>query len=235
MSSSPAGACAWPRLTSRPWKAGVVRAFTSRVNCSTSMASRADSTSRRPGPRVGWPARRWRSLDHSTGSRVPRKDPARPASDLRERDKPFFRRRFESSFHALPNEAQSTRVQRLVRQNELTPLRFAQTALHEIEVNPFVSAVDLIPHNGMPGMGEMNANLMFATSARPQAKERIGRLIPCESRQPNVIRDRGRAVRPNPILDRDRTLFISPQGRLDPSLRLSYPTMNDGQVLFQNS
>ena len=82
--------------------------------------------------------------------------------------------RFAPKLHRLapPLKLQRARVQRVIRQNQLHPLLVRQPPLHQCEIQIRIAAVNLVAHDGMTDVREMNTNLMFATRARKQTEQR---------------------------------------------------------------
>src|SRR5580765_2251350 len=102
-------------------------------------------------------------------------------------------------------------MQGVVFEHQSLPLLAAQRTSHEVQVAERVGTVDLVSHDGMAQMGQMDANLVFAPGQGP---------CPHPGKRPasaNELREclkmsHGRsAVGPNPVLDRNRALLILAQ------------------------
>ena len=63
-------------------------------------------------------------------------------------------------------------MQSVVRQNEPGALVIGQPVFHEREIEIGIAAIDLIAHDGMAEVREVQADLMFAAGERANAKER---------------------------------------------------------------
>ena len=67
-----------------------------------------------------------------------------------------------------PGKPEFGGVQRVKRENQAARLFQGQTSAHEIQVASLVGAINLIAHERMPPVREMNAQLMFASRVRAQ-------------------------------------------------------------------
>ena len=91
--------------------------------------------------------------------------------------------RFATELHrpAPPLESQRARVQRMIPQDQLRPLFVRQSPFHQRQIQIHVAAVNLVAHDGMPDMREVDADLVFATRARKKAEERKTHLTPARA------------------------------------------------------
>jgi hypothetical protein len=60
----------------------------------------------------------------------------------------------------------------LVRQNQLPPLLRYQPVLNQRQIEILITSVKLITHDRMTYMGQMNADLVFATGTRRDTEKR---------------------------------------------------------------
>jgi hypothetical protein len=75
---------------------------------------------------------------------------------------------------AAPLESNFARVQGMVRQDQPPPLFRRQTVLHERQIQVLVAPIQLVAHNRMPEVRQMNPYLVLAPGVRPHEQERKG-------------------------------------------------------------
>ena len=109
----------------------------------------------------------------------------------------------------------------VVCKNQAGALRFGQAAFDEGQITFLVAAVNLVANDGMAEVGEVDAELVFATGAGDQAQQRKRgwRIKPArgDARPTNggnkpaldkKIRLRGRAIGADAILDGDAAVLV---------------------------
>src|SRR5947208_16962121 len=72
------------------------------------------------------------------------------------RRKPGFRLRGESELGVPPDEANASRVQRVMRQNEPHPLLVGKPILDQRHIYIFITAVQLVADDAVANVGEVN-------------------------------------------------------------------------------
>lgn len=65
-----------------------------------------------------------------------------------------------------PMKLQAAGVQGVLRQDQPRTLLAGQTSFNQGEIQVRIATVEFVPHNGMPKMRQMDANLVFAASPR---------------------------------------------------------------------
>lgn len=83
----------------------------------------------------------------------------------------FFGNAGEFHFGAAPAEAHAGGVEGLVGEDELGALLGGEPVFDEGEVAVFVGAVDFIADDGVAGVGQMDADLVFAAGLRADVEE----------------------------------------------------------------
>ena len=83
----------------------------------------------------------------------------------------LFRDAGEFHFGAAPLEADAGGVEGLVGKDELGALLGGETIFDEGEVAIFVGAGDFIADDGVAGVGQMDADLVFAAGVRTDVEE----------------------------------------------------------------
>jgi hypothetical protein len=73
-----------------------------------------------------------------------------------------------------PGKLKSPGVESVVRKDEALALGVGEPVLHEGEIQIRVATVNLVPHDGMADMGEVESDLMFAASEGAKSKQREG-------------------------------------------------------------
>ena len=75
---------------------------------------------------------------------------------------------------AAPLEAHLARVQRVVRQDQPPPLLRRQTVLHQRQIQILVASIQLVAHDRMPDVRQVNPDLVLAPRLRPHEQEGEG-------------------------------------------------------------
>ena len=70
-----------------------------------------------------------------------------------------------------PAEAQSLGVQRVIGEKQLMLVRLSQSTHDEAQIDLLVRTVNFVTHDGMAGVGQVNANLVLAPVLRSDATE----------------------------------------------------------------
>lgn len=120
------------------------------------------------------------------------------------------------------------RVKRVIGQKQLLEFGICQCTPHEREVEVLVAAVELVTDDGVPAVGEMYSNLVFAACPGNDSKECE---IACVSRESADNPEFGqslRAVGPHAILNRHSTELVSAQRRVNEGAVRGHAPSNDG-------
>ena len=117
-------------------------------------------------------------------------------------------------------------------ENQGLSLGFGQSFLDEREVQFFVSAVDLVAHDGMPQVIQVNPDLMFASCSGEDPKEGEGPFGTHETLIDQEIGLSFSAIGPNAVLDRKTTVEVFAQRCVDGSPGLRYMSVDDGEVFL---
>jgi hypothetical protein len=143
---------------------------------------------------------------------------------------PRFRRGGEVVSAVAPLELETARVKRLPGKNQVRALRVGETVFHERQITVGVAAVHFIADNGMANVSEVNAKLMFAAGAGPEAHECKGRIG--KSFFDGVFSLRGCAVGADTVLNSYGAGFIAAQRSINDSLRRDDVAVDDGEIFF---
>ena len=144
----------------------------------------------------------------------------------------FFGGAGEFHFGSAPLEADAGSMEGLVGQNELGALLGGESAFDEGEVAIFVGAIDFIADDGVAGVGEVDADLVFAAGLRPDVEEGIGLAFAGETLLDGVFGDGGGAVRADAVFDYDGAFFIFAEGTVQNGVIGGGPAVDDGEIFF---
>ena len=111
-------------------------------------------------------------------------------------------------------EADAGGVEGLVGEDELGALRRGEPVFDEGEVAVFVGAVDFIADDGVAGVGEMDADLVFAASLGADVDEGKEPIFAGETLLDGVFGRGGGAVGADTIFDHDAAFFIFAKGAI---------------------
>lgn len=114
----------------------------------------------------------------------------------------------------------------------LFPVQFTR---HQIEVEGLVTPVKLVPHDRMPHMRQMDADLMLSPRFWRNPQQRILPPIPVPAQQSFPLRSGRGTVRPNTILDRDDAERIGSEWFVDDAVRCLNMAVDDGEVVFHDT
>lgn len=122
----------------------------------------------------------------------------------------------------------------LVRQKKLFPHVFIEPPFDQGQIEQFIRAIKLVPHQGMPEMGKVNPDLML--SSRLQLNEEMGEFstVSLEPGQGTEVGDGEGAVFTDSILDGYRAGLVRAQREFDCGDRWIRPAMYQGFILLAN-
>src|SRR6478736_7292657 len=112
---------------------------------------------------------------------------------------------------AAPSEAHGTRVQSVIRQNQLRSLLIRQTAFDQCQIECLIPAVNLVAHDGMTQVREMEADLMLAPGTREEPEQGERDCAASKMLFQPELRLRRRPIRAHAILDGHRTTLVFAQ------------------------
>lgn len=134
----------------------------------------------------------------------------------------------------VPGKRERLRVKGVIRQEQRGALLIAQAAFHEVQVMVLIAAVELVAHDGMAEVREVDANLVLASGERVNGEKRELALVATEGLQ-NLELGAGKcAVIADAVLDRHRALFVPAQRRFDVTCLRRHRTVDYGEILFAN-
>ena len=147
-------------------------------------------------------------------------------------------------------------MKRMVGEQQPRALRGRQPILHQSQIQVLVAAVDFVPHDRMPQVRKVNADLMLAPGAWNDAEqgERIVGLgrgafrVAIGSRRVGGRRSGGtpkssfdgkpglrrRAIGSHAIFDHHPTVFVLPERRVNESGILPEVAMGDGEIFLRH-
>ena len=110
-------------------------------------------------------------LNHIHGGRQSSPGSSRENSQRGEFSKPSFRFARKLRRPSAPGESDRAGVQSVMGQNELNFLLRGQPVFHQRQIQILVATVNFVAHDGVAEMREVDADLMFATSARDNSQQ----------------------------------------------------------------
>lgn len=140
----------------------------------------------------------------------------------------------------------------MIWQNQFHPLLVCQSPFHQCEIQVHITAINLVTHDGMTDVREVDADLVFATRARQKAEEREipptrpvarprsirwgeGRgqgQLTHKTPLRRILRLRRRSIHAHAILDCHDALLVFAKRRVDQSVFLANMTVNEGDVFL---
>lgn len=143
-----------------------------------------------------------------------------------------LRRGAKFTFNSTPSKTHHARVQRLIRQEQFTPILRRQRLHDELQIARLVAAVNFVADNWMSVVREVNANLVLAPRARQNSQPAKFPPAPLKPARDVKLRLRGRTIRAHRVLDGDDARFVLAQRRVDETVLLANMPMNNGGVFF---
>ena len=125
-------------------------------------------------------------------------------------------------------------MQRLVRENQLRLLFLRQISFYEGKINVFVTTVDFVANDRVTNVLEVNADLVLATGARDNTKQREWLAVVGEMFFAPKFRLRGRAVVAHAIFDERSAFFVVARWCIDDPMRIGDVPVRDGEIFFSD-
>jgi hypothetical protein len=127
-------------------------------------------------------------------------------------------------------------VQGVLRQNQPGPLFIRQAPLHQRQIQIRIAPINLVAHDGVSHVRQVDAKLMLASRERAQAQEGEGGRVAVHHGRESFFHEefgpRRLAVGPHAILDRHRAGKVASQRSINGAFIRGDMAMDDRQVLL---
>src|ERR1051325_1341365 len=133
---------------------------------------------------------------------------------------------------AAPEKIQTLSVKGVVGQDQSRALLLGEATENEIEIEPFVAAVEFVADDGMTGVGEVDSQLMLAAGAWPGTDQREWPAFALEAAHDFDLGLRGRAVRADAVFDGHGARLVLAERRVDEVGMGRDVSVDDREVAF---
>src|ERR1041385_1678404 len=147
---------------------------------------------------------------------------------------PLLRLRTEVAGPAAPGKIQTPGRERVVGQDQPRALFVGEAAEDEVEIEPFIAAVEFVANDGMTGVGEVDSQLMLAAGAWPGTDQREWPAFALEAAYDFDLGLRGRAIRAHAVFDGHGARLVLAERRVDELAMGRDVSVDDGEVALGN-